>query len=142
MNKFNKMNTTKKNEPVLLNNFENIPITNASSPDVYIGLGTVMRGHLDAPGEVVVNGTFEGTLKASQLIIGKNGYVNGSSIADTVIVYGKIDQELISTTYLHVCETGALTGNVSYFDIEIAKGGKLEGSLVHQNKVPKNTVDV
>lgn len=108
-------------------------ITDDSTSVVYIGSGTLIRGNLDAPSEVIVNGRFEGTLNASQVTVEKNGYLSGITIADNVIVYGRIDQELVSTNSLQIHATGVVTGNVSYYDIEISKGGQLDGTLIHRN---------
>lgn len=125
-----------KKEPVLYENLNN-KFTTENTSVVYIGFETTIRGHLDVHGEVIINGIFEGTINASQLTIEKNGHVSGQIKADKIIVYGKIDQELISTMFIHIHSTGIVTGNVSYHNIEIEKGGKLEGTLMHINPTKK-----
>lgn len=130
-----------KKEPVLYDILNNKPTTENTSA-VYIGFETVIRGHLDVPGEVIVKGRFEGTLKASQLTVEENGSVSGHIRADKIIAYGRIDQELISTMFIHIHATGIVTGNVSYYDIEIEKGGKLEGVLMRINQPQENQIEV
>lgn len=137
-NKINE-NSQRKQEPVLYEIFNNIPITESTS-DVYIGLGTVIRGHLDVPGEVIVNGTFEGTINTSQLTIEENGYVSGNIRADKIIVYGRIDQEFITTMFIHIHSSGIVSGNLSYHNLEIDKGGQLEGLLVCVNQTKDNLI--
>ncbi len=110
----------------------NLATHNSDNPSVYIGVGTVIRGSMDVPGEIIINGTFEGELKASQVTVGKTGHVSGNTHAQSVAVYGRLEQKLTATAHLRVYATGSITGDVTYSDIEVAKGGKLEGSLTRQ----------
>lgn len=138
-NRFNE-NFQIKQEPVLHEMF-NKKLTTENTSNVYIGFGTVIQGHLDVPGEVIVNGTFKGTIKANQLTIEENGYVSGHIKAERIITYGRIDQEFISTEFIHIHASGRVNGNLSYYDIKIEKGGKLEGPLKRINQVNDNLIE-
>jgi cytoskeletal protein CcmA (bactofilin family) len=107
---------------------------NYQNPSVYIGMGNVIKGSIDVPGEITIDGTFEGDLKAKQLTVGKSGCVCGNTHAHTVIVHGRIDQKLVSTALINIYATGRITGDVIYYEIEIEKGGKLEGTLTRRNQ--------
>lgn len=42
-----------------------------NNPSVFIGYGTLIKGSIEVPGEIIINGTFEGDLKAKQLTVGE-----------------------------------------------------------------------
>lgn len=111
----------------------NLATHNSDNPSVYIGVGTVIRGSMDVPGEIIINGTFEGELKAAQVTVGKTGHVSGNTHANAVAVYGRIERKLIATKHLRVYATGSIAGDVMYCDIEVAKGGTLEGTLTRHD---------
>lgn len=95
----------------------------------YIDSGVELRGTLNAPGEVIINGEFEGVLNAELLTIGETGHASGMIQASTIHVHGRIDLNLISLDCLVIHATGRVTGDVLYQQIEISKGGTLEGSI-------------
>ncbi len=66
-----------------------VPVIDEMMPLAYIGVGAELCGSLHVPGEVVINGTFEGNLNASLLTIGETGLVRGYIEADNVHIYGK-----------------------------------------------------
>ena len=96
---------------------------------VYIGTGTVLEGSINAPNEIIVNGTFLGDLRTNQLTVGKTGLVRGMAQANYVAVCGRVEQKLIANKNLHVDVSGSVKGEVLYYELEVSKGGQVEGKL-------------
>ncbi len=98
--------------------------------DLYIGNGVIAKGKLTIPGEVVINGTVEGELNANTISVLSAGVVTGKTVADTITVAGKINESTTARKSLVIDTTGTLTGQVAYGDLEIRKGGELQGNIV------------
>ena len=103
--------------------------------NLFIGSGVIAKGTLNIPGEAIINGTFEGELNAASINVMPAGVVTGKSVADTITVSGKINQSTTAKESLVIDSTGTLAGQVSYGEIEIRKGGVLQGAIL---MLPKN----
>ena len=71
-----------------------------SLESVVIGDGVVVKGTFVVPSKAIVNGVIEGDLTAEEVLIGPTGKISGR-----------------------------IAGKVHYSEIEIEKGGEIEGSL-------------
>lgn len=104
--------------------------TNNPNGNLFIGSGVIAKGKLNVPGEAVINGTVEGELNAASINVMQAGVVTGHSVADAITVSGKINQSTTARHSLVIDATGTLTGEVSYGELEIRKGGELQGTIV------------
>jgi cytoskeletal protein CcmA (bactofilin family) len=71
----------------------------------------------------------EGDLVAKDVLIGAAGVVTGTTEADFIDVKGELNQSITSKSVLIVRNTGKVTGDVTYGEIEIERGGKVKGSM-------------
>jgi cytoskeletal protein CcmA (bactofilin family) len=104
--------------------------TNNPYGNLFVGSGVIAKGKLNIPGEAIINGTVEGELNAASINVMSAGVVTGQSVADTITVSGKINQSTTARESLVIDATGTLAGEVSYGELEIRKGGELQGTIV------------
>ncbi len=100
-----------------------------SLESVVIGDGVVVKGTFTVPSKAVVNGVIEGDLTAEEVLIGPTGRITGRVSAKVIDVRGQLHNTIISERSLIVHSTGKIAGKVHYSEIEIEKGGEIEGSL-------------
>jgi cytoskeletal protein CcmA (bactofilin family) len=96
---------------------------------IFIGAGVVFKGSINAPNQAIISGTVEGDLIAKDVLIGAAGVVTGTTEADFIDVKGELNQSVTSKSVLIVRNTGKVTGDVTYGEIEIERGGKVKGAM-------------
>jgi cytoskeletal protein CcmA (bactofilin family) len=96
---------------------------------LYIGEGVVAHGVAIVPAQALINGKFHGTIDASDIQIQAMGIVSGTTKAEFISVDGQINDIVQATNTLTIGNNGAVSGDISYGSLEIAKGGELIGSL-------------
>jgi cytoskeletal protein CcmA (bactofilin family) len=96
---------------------------------IFIGVGVVFKGSINAPNQAIISGTVEGDLVARDVLIGAAGVVTGNTEADFIDVKGELNESVKSKNVLIVRTTGKVTGDVTYGEIEIERGGKIKGTL-------------
>ena len=94
-----------------------------------IGEGVLAKGSFEVPGRAIINGTVEGELKAKELVIGATGRGIGKFTAESGEVRGEILETIVVSRALIVRATGRVSGNVFYRELEIEKGGCVQGTL-------------
>ncbi|HXY59274.1 MAG TPA: polymer-forming cytoskeletal protein [Methylocystis sp.] len=95
---------------------------------VYIGEGVSLSGAIQAQDTVVVDGSVDGEIACSQLIVGPTGVVNGAISVSEADVYGKVGSDITVKQLLIVRASGRIEGKWTYGEIEVEKGGVLSGS--------------
>ena len=96
---------------------------------IFIGNGVVFSGSIKAPNQAIISGTVEGDLVAKDVLIGASGVVTGTTEADFIDVKGELNESITSKNVLIVRNTGKVTGDVTYGEIEIERGGKIKGGM-------------
>ena len=96
---------------------------------IFIGTDVVFKGSINAPNQAIVSGTVEGDLIAKDVLIGAAGVVSGTTQADFIDVKGELNETVTSKNVLIVRSTGKVTGDVTYGEIEIERGGKIKGTM-------------
>jgi cytoskeletal protein CcmA (bactofilin family) len=100
-----------------------------SFESVVIGDGVVVKGTFTVPAKAVINGVIEGDLTAEEVLVGPTGKITGRVSAKVLDVRGELHNTIISEKSLIVRSTGKIAGKIQYVEIEIEKGGEIEGSL-------------
>ena len=100
-----------------------------SLDSIVIGDGVVVKGTFTVPSKAIINGVIEGDLTADELLIGPTGKITGRIKAKVIDVRGELHNDIISEKSLIVRSSGKLAGKVHYSEIEIEKGGEIEGVL-------------
>ena len=89
-----------------------------------------LKGNLVTSGEVQFDGSIDGDLRCGALIVGQSAHVNGSVIAENVIVHGTVTGTIRATS-VRFEKSSKLVGDVWHKEIAIAAGAHIEGHIVH-----------
>ena len=82
------------------------------------------------PGRAVINGSLEGDLQADEILVGAQGKLIGNIKVRKADVFGEIHDTLLASEHLIIRSTGRVNGNASYGEIEIERGGLVQGAIV------------
>ena len=101
-----------------------------------IGEGIELSGEINTEGNIHIDGSMSGVIRANEVIIGPNGSFDGEIIADILIINGTIKGKFVIKN-LHVKSEGLLQGRAKYEILVVESGGKIQGELgiSKQNKL-------
>lgn len=88
-----------------------------------------MKGTMNVPGIASVDGKLEGQLTADMIVIQANGSVDGKTTANHIKVAGTLTDTAVASKTLVVESSGMVSGAVTYAEMEIKKGGLLQGGI-------------
>jgi cytoskeletal protein CcmA (bactofilin family) len=94
-----------------------------------VGEGVSMSGTISVPGLATVDGKIDGTISADTIYITGNGAIKGKTTANHIRVGGELTDTTISNKTLVIESAGVIAGSITYADLEIKKGGSLQGSI-------------
>ncbi|MCL1894851.1 MAG: polymer-forming cytoskeletal protein [Holophagaceae bacterium] len=106
---------------------------NEQSGSIVIGSDVSIKGVLNVPNRAIVNGTIEGELTAKELIVGQTGRILGNAKSERADIHGEVHQTLVVSQSLTLRSTGKVLGVVHYAELEIEKGGLVEGKMTQQS---------
>lgn len=106
--------------------------------------GIVLRGTLEATGDIQFNGCIEGNICSTGLVVGDKAVIQGEVIADDVTVRGSIRGRIRARKVL-LCSSSRIEGDILYRTLAVETGAQLDGSFQHleaplmQELVPEKT---
>ncbi len=83
-------------------------------------------GDLKCTGDIQIDGTIEGSVKGSLVIIGEEAKVEGSIEAETVRIFGTVNGRVQAKT-VHLDKTGKVIGDIAHELLTIEAGAYFEG---------------
>ena len=92
----------------------------------------IFDGNYCGSGDLILSGTFKGTIKIDKLIINENASFIGNITAQEIIVEGHIKAD-IATEKLHILSNGKVEGDLIYKTLKIDEGGYLNSSKVENS---------
>ncbi len=107
-----------------------------------VGEGVFMKGSMRVPGLATIDGKLEGELTADTVHIQTNGSMNGRTTASHVKVAGAVTDTTIANKTLVIESSGLIAGSITYTELEIKKGGSLQGSINKVGQQPQNFAPV
>ena len=107
-----------------------------------VGEGVFMKGSMRVPGLASIDGKLEGELTADTVHIQTNGSMNGRTTASHVRVAGAATDTTIANKTLVIESSGLIAGSITYTELEIKKGGSLQGSINKVGQQPQNFAPV
>lgn len=96
------------------------PVPSIISADLSI------TGDLASAGEIQIDGTVEGDIQCSVLIVGVNGSVTGEIKAETVRLHGRVTGQVRAAT-VFLAATARMIGDVTHESLAIEPGAFMEG---------------
>ena len=100
-------------------------LTNSAGSSTVIANGSTIEGRITAPGIISISGYVKGDVNASEIVIDREGAVNGSIFAEHLIIIGKFEGE-VSANKITVASTASVKGNLSYKRVAIDDGAVLD----------------
>lgn len=112
----------------------------ANKGNIQIGEGVTITGTVDIPGKAVINGILNGELHADELVVGKDGRLNGTVSVNKAEIHGTTHESLTVRDHLTLRSTGRVHGKVVYGEIEIERGGQISGTVGQPNQTEQQVV--
>ena len=101
------------------------------SPSV-ISTDLTIKGNLMTSGDIQVEGTVEGDIRAHLLTVGEGATIKGEVIADDVVVNGRIVGR-VRGLKVRLTSTARVEGDIIHKTIAIESGAHFEGSVQRQD---------
>jgi cytoskeletal protein CcmA (bactofilin family) len=100
-----------------------------------VGRSIKLRGEIAACDHLIVEGEVDAeTAAATKLEISREGTVRGKANVETASVTGTFEGSLTVKGLLFVEAGGRVSGEVTCGELEVRRGGKVEGSLTYSGK--------
>ena len=90
----------------------------------------VLNGSISSEGEVQLDGSIDGDVRAGSLTIGEEASVNGEVIADTVVVRGRVTGS-IRARQVQLASTARIEGDIVHSSLSVESGAFFDGNCRH-----------
>lgn len=104
----------------------------AKPPASQLSTDLHITGNLKTTGDIQIEGTVDGDIRAHLLTIGEGATVNGECIADDVVVNGRI-VGTVRGLKVRLTSTARVEGDIIHKTIAIESGAHFEGSVQRQD---------
>lgn len=99
--------------------------------ETIIGSSIKVKGNFQGQGDIIIEGTLEGSLKtAASVFIGDQAKIMANIEAKDAIVNGEVRGNVKAKNYLAVGSTAKIFGDLQYGEISIEKGASVNGQLL------------
>lgn len=103
------------------------------SPDLTV------TGNIKTQGDIQIEGTVEGDIRAHQLIVGETATIKGEIVADDIIVNGRVVGR-VRGLKVRLSASARVEGDIIHKTIAIESGAHFEGSVQRQDDPLANGV--
>ncbi|MFV0334362.1 MAG: polymer-forming cytoskeletal protein [Tropicimonas sp.] len=104
----------------------------AKPPASILSSDLTVTGNLRTTGDIQVEGTVEGDIRAHLLTIGENATIRGECVADDVVINGHIAGR-VRGLKVRLTSTAKVEGDIIHKTIAIESGAHFEGSVQRQD---------
>ncbi len=105
-----------------------------------IGTDVVIEGHLLTSGDIQIEGSVHGDIRAAGVLIGQNGAVHGGVLAEEVVVRGRVIGP-IRGLKVHIAGTAHVEGDVLHGSLGVETGAFVQGTI-RQSDDPLSSVQL
>jgi len=114
---------------------EKVDLTDSNlSNSIMIGQGVTFVGSISAKGKAFINGEVTGEISVDDLQVGEYGVIKGKIKSREMDIHGEIYDDVSCAEHVLIHSTGTINGKLIYGELEIQKGGRMNGSM-NQNKL-------
>ncbi len=100
----------------------------AKPPASILSADLVIKGNLKTTGDIQIEGTIEGDIRAHLLTVGEGATVKGEVMADDVVVNGRVVGR-VRGLKVRLTSTAKVEGDIIHKTIAIESGAHFEGSV-------------
>lgn len=109
----------------------------ATAPKVKVAASVLssdltITGNLKTTGDIQVEGTIEGDIRAHLLTIGESANVRGEVIADDIVINGRV-QGTVRGLKVRLTSSARVEGDIIHKTIAIESGAQFEGTVQRQD---------
>ena len=97
----------------------------------FIGREITITGNIAGSGNLHIDGTVEGDVAATTLILGSEGKVRGNIVADSAQIAGSVEGTVAAKS-LVIEATARIDGDLSYDAVSVASGAQVDGRVKRQ----------
>lgn len=103
------------------------------------GSETEFEGKLSFTDDLVINGSFNGTIDATgNLTVGENSKCVADTISvDSAVIFGNVSANIIAKDRVEMCSGSVVRGEVTTARIRIAKNVEFDGDVTMVDKMPE-----
>jgi cytoskeletal protein CcmA (bactofilin family) len=105
--------------------------TNNAAPSI-IGSDVTVNGDITTLGEIQLDGTIDGDIRSESLTIGEHGAVNGTVMANNVVVKGSVTGQ-IKGRNVRLEKSSRVKGDIMHESLSVEAGAMVDGSLTHKD---------
>lgn len=106
------------------------PSSATESTLTIISAGTTVSGDIDCDGVLKVEGRIDGSvLRARQVMLAKEGAIQGDVTAHEVVVGGVIDGNVTAADRLELQTTAVVNGDIATKSIVVMEGARINGGV-------------
>lgn len=91
-----------------------------------------MRGNINSSGEVQFDGSLDGDIKATSLIVGDKATVRGEIVCENVVVRGRVEGGIRART-VSLASTAHILGDILHSSLSVESGAHFEGNCRHSD---------
>lgn len=94
-----------------------------------ISTGTVVKGEINSPNDIRIDGSFEGKIiSKGRVVVGEKAIISGDIICDNVDFWGKMTGNLFVKDTLSLKEGCAVKGNLNVKRLVVELGARFDGN--------------
>ncbi|MEM8985651.1 MAG: polymer-forming cytoskeletal protein [Pseudomonadota bacterium] len=97
-----------------------------------ISADVVLKGAMEASGEVQLDGRLEGDITAAALIIGEQASVTGDVVCENVTVRGRVEGGIRARS-VTLASTAQIDGDILHSALSVETGAHFEGNCRHSD---------
>ncbi|GAA0584834.1 bactofilin family protein [Rhizomicrobium electricum] len=112
------------------------PVPAEDAAHLYIGANIRLKGELAGCEVMRVDGVYEGIAKARRLVLCPGGTFAGTADIEEAEIEGAFEGTLLVRGRLFLRKNGRIRGTFSYGELEIERGGEIDGRILPLEKKP------
>ena len=85
-------------------------------------------GNLESDGEIQIDGRVKGDIKGHVLTVGEQGKIDGSTVAETVQIFGTVNGRVQAKT-VRLDKSARVTADITHETLTIEAGAYFEGKV-------------
>ena len=94
-----------------------------------ISAGTVIKGEIQSPYDLRIDGTFEGKIQTKgRVVIGESAVIKGDIICENVDLWGRVEGDLFVMDTLALKEGCKMNGNINISRLAVELGATFNGT--------------
>ena len=98
----------------------------------------IVKGNLQTTGDIQIEGTVEGDIRAHLLTVGEGATIRGEVIADDVVINGRVIGK-VRGLKVRLTSSAKVEGDIIHKTIAIESGAHFEGSVQRQDEPLNNS---